>query len=206
MTFHKILLSFLILLISACATAPVKLTDYGQGHWRAKALIKDLEQNRSYVVYLNFNAVKDEQARMDVSSALGTGVASLVVGPKDVRYILFDSKRFYYGPSQSSVMRPILAMPFDPRWIHNVLFEKPLVDKEWQCTRDQRGFIENCFDSATDTRIVWSARHGDRRSVVLEHPKASVQITFQSFQPKVEDRKNLFVLEAPEGYEKLRVR
>ena len=46
---------------------------------------------------------------MDVTTTLGTGVASLVVDHKEVRYVLFDSKRFYYGQPQPGVMRPILG-------------------------------------------------------------------------------------------------
>ena len=192
--------------LAGCATAPVRFNDIQQGQWRAKALIKDVEQNRSYVVYLNFNAHRNEQARMDVSSALGTGVASLLVEPKDVRYVLFDSKRFYYGEPQSSVLRPILAMPLDPRWINNLLFEEPMTDKGWVCSRDGEGWLKSCTDSHSHTKISWLARRGDKRTVVIEHAKASVQINFQSFKPKVEDRKNLFVLEAPEGYQKIKVR
>ncbi|NJL23825.1 MAG: hypothetical protein HC902_00655 [Calothrix sp. SM1_5_4] len=65
--------------ISGCRTSPpLKVSDASEGQWRGKALIKDKEQNRSYFVYINFNAVRDRKARMDVTSALGTGVASLL--------------------------------------------------------------------------------------------------------------------------------
>ena len=76
---------------------------------------------------------------MDVTTTLGMGVASAWWIAKEVRYVLFDSKRFYYGAPQPDVMRPILAMPFDPRWIHNLLFEEAFPDKSWVCTRDSSG-------------------------------------------------------------------
>lgn len=189
-----------------CVSAPVRLNNVKEGHWKAKALIRDKEQSRSYIVNLNLNAVRDERARMDVLSTLGTGVASLVVVPKEVRYVLFDSKRFYYGPPQPDVMRPILAIPFDPRWLHNILFEQPLTEKSWTCTKDGDGWLNECRDSVTGLKITWAEREGQKKKVMIEHAKASVQINVQSFQPKVEDRKNLFLLEAPNGYQKLRVR
>ena len=65
---------------------------------------------------------------MDVSSSIGTGVASLVVDPKEVRYVLLDTKRFYYGAPAPEVMRPILALPFNPQWIHNILFEEAFTE------------------------------------------------------------------------------
>jgi len=199
-------MAVLFLFAAGCVTAPKNLEGIKEGHWKAKALIKDNEQARSYIVNLNMNAVRDERARMDVISTLGTGVATLLVDNKEVRYVLFDSKRFYFGPPQPDVMRPILAIPFDPRWLHNILFEQPLTDKTWTCTKDGAGLLKDCRDSATALKVSWSARQGEKKTILIEHAKASVQINVQSFQPKVEDRKNLFVLEAPAGYQKLRVR
>lgn len=195
-----------VLFLTSCSTTPKRLANVTEGHWKARALIKDLEQGRSYIVNLDMNAIRSERARMDVTSTLGTGVASLAVDAKEVRYILFDSKKFYFGSPQPDVMRPILAIPFDPRWLHNILFDEPIAEKSWTCENDNSGFLKECRDSASGLKITWFAREGDRKSVLLQHTKATVQINVRSFQPKVEDRKNLFVLEAPAGYQKLRVR
>ena len=200
------ILSFVLLLAIGCQTAPVRMTGVQEGHWKAKALIKDKEQSRYYLVNLKFNLVSDQRALMDVISTLGTGVASLVMREKEVRYILLDSKRFYFGRPQPNVMRPILALPFDPRWLQNILLEEPFKEKSWSCTSKKGGLLESCTDSVTGLKITWSARQGSKRTIFVEHAKASVQINIQSFEPKVEDRKNLFVLEAPAGFQKLRVR
>ncbi len=202
---HTLFMAIFILLVSGCTSAPKKLDNVKEGHWKAKALIKDLEQSRSYIVNLNLNAVRDDRARMDVVSTLGTGVASLVVDPQEVRYVLFDQKKFYAGAPTADAMRPILAIPFNPRWLHNILFDEELTDKGWSCTRDGE-FLSECKDSVNNLKVSWSARQGEKKTVLIEHAKASVQINVQAFQPKVEDRKNLFVLEAPNGYQKLRVR
>lgn len=201
----RFLLAFMILMLAGCATAPVRLDGVREGHWKARALIKDKEQARSYIVNMNLNAIRGAQARMDVTSALGTGVASLVLDEKEVRYVLFDSRRFYYGQPTADVMRPILSIPFDPRWLHNILFEIPLPEKSWTCV-SSGGFVSECKDSVTGVKVTWSARQGPKKTILIEHARASVQINVQSFEPKVEDRKNLFVLEAPQGYQKLRVR
>jgi hypothetical protein len=194
------------LTLSACVSTPKNLAGLSEGQWKAKALIKDNEQARSYIVNLNFNAVRGQRARMDVISTLGTGVATLLVDDKEVRYVLFDSKKFYYGQPQADVMRPILAIPFDPRWLHNILFDEALPNKSWTCSKDRNGSLQSCQDSVTGLKITWSNRNGDRKTIFIEHTKASLQINIQFFRPKVEDRKNLFVLEAPAGYQVLRVR
>lgn len=199
-------MALFFLTLSACVSTPKSLVGVKEGQWKAKALIKDIEQARSYIVNLNLNAVRNDRARMDVISTLGTGVATLLVDEKEVRYVLFDSKKFYYGPPQADVMRPILAIPFDPRWLHNILFEEPLPEKSWTCTKEGGGYLKECRDSVTGLKVTWSARQGEKKTILIEHTKASVQINVQTFKPKVEDRKNLFVLEAPNGYQRLRVR
>ncbi len=204
---NRILLALLVFLsFTGCKTTPKLYSDVSEGQWRAKALIKDLAESRSYVVNLNINLVKNQRARMDVTTGLGTGVASLVTDDKEVRYILVDKKRFYTGAAQPSAMRPILSIPFDPRWLNNILLEEPIVEKGWTCARDGSGFLSECHDSLSGLKVTWSDRHGDKKTVQLDHSKASVQIKVQSFKPKVEERKNLFTLEAPAGYQKLRVR
>lgn len=194
------------IVLSGCVSKSMKMDGVDEGHWRAKALIRDKEQSRSYIVNLNFNVVRNARTRMDVTSALNTGVASLLTDDKEVRYVLFDSKRFYFGKPQADVMRPILAIPLDPRWIQNILFDLPITEKSWSCTQDSNGIVMNCSDAATGLKVSWAQRVGPKKTVTIDHPKAMVQINVQTFKAKVEDRKNLFTLEAPEGYQQLRVR
>ena len=194
-------------LVVACASKKkVTLSDVHEGNWKAKTLITDKEGKQSQIVYLNFNAVRDQHARMDVTTIIGTGVASLVVDPAEVRYFILDSKKFYVGVAQPEVMRPILPLPFNPKWIHNILFEEEFTDKGWTCQRDAAGLLSTCQDANTKIAITWSARKGPTKSVTIDHPRASVQINVQAFKPAIEDRKNLFVLEAPVGFQKLRIR
>jgi hypothetical protein len=192
--------------VAGCQSAPpTKLSDVQEGQWRAKALIKDREANKSYIVNLNFNARRNRSARMDVTTTLGMGVASLLVDSGEARYILLDSKRFYYGVPQPGIMRPILAIPFDPRWLQNILFDIPFKDASWSCEQGKDGFLASCVNNDQGLKLTWTARSGDHRTVLIEHNKASVQLNMTSFKPKVEERKNLFTLEAPDGYQKLHV-
>jgi len=197
---------FFASVLAGCAGKPLRMDNVDEGNWKAKALIKDKEQSRSYIVNLNFNLVRGQRTRMDVTSALNTAVASLVTDGKEVRYLMFDSKRFYYGRPQADVMRPILSIPIDPRWIQNMLFDQAIPDKSWTCTSNSGGLVEECRDGVTGLKVSWAQRMGPKKTIVIDHSKAVVQINVQAFKPKVEDRKNLFVLEAPEGYQKLQVR
>lgn len=192
--------------LAGCITKPMKMDSIDEGNWKARALIRDKEQSRSYIVNLNFNLVRGQRTRMDVTSALNTGVASLVTDMKEVRYIMFDSKRYYYGRPQADVMRPILSIPIDPRWIQNMLFDEAIPDKSWTCTNGSNGMVEECKDGVTGLKVSWGQRLGPKKTITIDHGKATVQINVQTFKAKVEDRKNLFQLEPPEGYQKLQVR
>ena len=202
----KYLAILILLVVAGCVSKTMKMDKVEEGHWKAKALIRDKEQSRSYIVNLNFNLVRGQRTRMDVTSALNTGVASLVTDGKEVRYLMFDSKRFYYGRPQPDVMRPILSIPIDPRWIENMLLDQAIPDKSWSCTSNSKSVVEECKDSVSGLTITWSQRLGHKKTIIIDHSKATVQINVQTFKAKVEDRKNLFVLEAPEGYQKLQVR
>lgn len=193
-------------MLGGCQTVPTKYDNVTEGNWHAKALIRDATQGRSYIVNLNLNVIKAQKTRMDVTTALGTGVASLTVDDREVKYILVDSKRFYFGNPNAEVMKPILAIPFDPRWIQIVLLDEPITEKGWTCSKDDHGLMKECKFPTADLTVTWSARKGDRKTILIHHTKASVQINVTSFKPKVEDRANLFTLEAPEGYRKFRVR
>ena len=133
-----------------------------EGQWRGKALIKDKELNKSYLVHLNMNAVRNSSARLDVTSTLGTGVASLVVTPEELRYVLFEQKRFYAGPPKASAMKPILSMPFDPRLLHNLLFGELITDAGWSCRTLESPTRDACTESASQTEVTWTK--GRKRS------------------------------------------
>jgi hypothetical protein len=193
-----------VVFVSGCGTAPLNYDKVEEGNWKAKALIKDHEQNRSYIVNLNFNAIRGKKLRMDVSTAIGGAVAVLTADEKDVRYILVEAKKFYYGTARPEVMRPILSIPFDPRWLQNILFDTPFTEKSWSCEKDGK-YLTKCSDTTTGVVVTWSQRVGDRKVVQIEHKRANVQINVLAFKPKVEDRKDLFELKAPPSFEKLNV-
>lgn len=189
-----------------CATAPKSMQKQTEGYWAARALVRDRDQGLSYIVNLSFNAARSKGMRMDVTDTLNTPVASMVYKGDQVQYIIFRSKKYFYGASQPNVMRPILAVPFNPKWVSNILFDEPVDDKSWSCTQDKHGIVSDCKDKVSGLAIKWGGRSGSRKTVEIQHSRAEVQINFKEFKPKVENRKNLFEVEAPEGFQKLRVR
>lgn len=203
---QNLIFLLIVSLVSGCGFAPLKYDEVKEGQWKAKALVKDLEQSKSYIVNLNFNAVRDSRLRMDVSSSLGTAVAALTADQKEVKYLLVEAKKFYFGNSRPDAMRPILSIPFDPRWLQNLLFDIPFADKAWACKSDSKGFLNQCVHSELNVKVTWTQRAGEQKTISLEHKRANVQLNILSFKPKVEDRKGLFELKAPASFESLNIR
>lgn len=169
-------------------------------------MIKDKEKSRSYIVLLDFNAVKNQAIRVDATSTLGQHVASLVSTNSEVRYYTADSKKFYVGTPRPDVLKPILVTPIDPRWLENILFDEPISASNWTCTNGEDKLVSECRDDASNLIVRWANRKGSSRTVAIIHPKAEIQINVRGFTPKVESIDHIFDLQTPDGYQKYKIR
>ncbi|MGE0764120.1 MAG: hypothetical protein AB7N80_12640 [Bdellovibrionales bacterium] len=190
--------------LSACVTAPVRYDLQLEGQWQAKALIRDKRAGKSAVVGLDINAIREQQMRMDVTAAMGHPVASLVMNGNAMTYVLIEQKQYYKGAATAGALKPILAMPLEPKLLYNVMFDLPIADKSWTCTSDNKGYLSECKNMGSETTIRWSERQGRRKLISLDHASGSVQISVSKFQPKVEDRAQLFELLPPKSFKALR--
>lgn len=200
-----ILLIPAFLLLSSCATGPLRYDQQPEGQWQAKALIRNKKEGKSAVVGLDINAVQLQKLRMDVTAALGHPLASVVMDGDHLTYVLMESKQYYQGQASDSSLKPLLALQINPRLLYNVLFDLPIEDKSWTCTKDSSGFLSECKNLGEQTLIRWSERKGRRKLVRLENSTGMVQINVSGFQPKVEDRAQLFTLKPPKSFKPIRL-
>ncbi len=200
--------SVLVLLIStifafflgACQSTPKKFDNVNEGQWEGRVLIKDKRKNQSHVVSVDINAIKDEKIRINVTAAMGTPVAALVVDGAKTQYILFKQKAFYEGATQPKVLNPVLAIEMDPRLLFSVLFDSDIKDTGWLCLKDEKNFLKTCENRTVGLKIDWVERKGEKRTVKIDHANASLQLNLNSFRPKVVARDDLFSLKAPSGF------
>lgn len=203
--FKFVVLALGLVLLSGCMSAPMKFDKQAEGQWQAKALVRDKRAGKSAVVSLDINARQaDQKLRMDVTAALGHPVASLVLSGDQMTYVLIENKQYYKGNATASALKPVLSVPLDPKLLYNVMFDVPIEDKSWTCTKDNKGYLSECKDVAGEMTIKWSERKGRRRLINLDHSSGSIQINVSSFQPKVEDRAQLFELNPPKSFKSLR--
>jgi hypothetical protein len=191
-------------LLVACQTTPVRYEHETQGQWQAKALVRDKSERRSAIVNLEIRSIKHDKFRMDVTAALGHPVASLVIDGKEMTYVLFETKQYFRGTPSSASLKPVINVPLDPRIIDNIFFDEPITEKEWTCTRDRHNYLAECRRLTSDLVITWSERKGRRKLVNIENGTTLVQINVTSFQPKVEQNPNPFILNPPKSFKMIR--
>ena len=122
--FSRLVVLFVSLIVlGGCQLMPTDYTTHNEGQWGSKVLVKDKVKSKSFIVNVDIQAIKDQKLRMDVTAALGTPVAALVMDDNEVKYILFKQKRFYEGQASSRALKPILSVPLNPRLLYNLLSE-----------------------------------------------------------------------------------
>ena len=203
--FSLIIASFFLVFLTACPSTPTRYAEKSRGVWSTKVLVKDKQSSRSYLLHLKFQADDQRNARVDISTTLGQPVAALVLKGNNVRYILMESKRVYYGPASTESLKPILSAPIDPRWLINIFYERPFEDKNWQCVLE-KNFLKECRQLQTGTVVKWAERSGARRLIQLEHKRADLQIQVMSFSEKMEDRPDIFEIKTPEGFKEIKLK
>lgn len=182
---------------------PTDYSSHKEGQWGSKVLVKDKVKSKSFIVNVDIQAVRDQKLRMDVTAAMGTPVASLVLDADEVKYILFRQRRYYEGVASNKALKPILSVPLDPRLFYNLLFDQPIADKSWSCTKDEKGFLAVCESPAEGLKVTWKDRKGRRKAIYIEHDKASLQMNLSSFSPRADE---VFSLQAPKSFKKYRLR
>ncbi len=198
-------ISFLLVFLVGCQSAPTRYDEKSKGVWTTKVLVKDKESSRSYLLHLKFQTNDQKNARVDISTTLGQPVAALVLKGNNVRYILIESKRVYYGLASTESLKPILSAPIDPRWLVNIFYEKPFEDKNWQCIQE-KNYLKECKQLQTGTVVKWTDRAGARRLIQLEHKRADLQIQVMSFSDKVDNRPDIFEIKTPEGFKEIKLK
>ena len=198
---------FVVSLVVGCATTPKRYDQVKEGQWKTKVLVKDRVNNKQHIVNLDVNAVKRQKLRLDATTPAGMHLASLTLSGKKVEYILPREKKFYKGNSSAGSMKALVSVPIEPELIHNIIFDLPISNKEWSCTKDAKGYLAECTRDKDGLNITWLDRKETSKLVKVDHKKAQLQMNFVQFEPKLrKSNKNLFSLRAPKGYKVLRAR
>lgn len=173
---------------------------FKEGQWEGKALIRDKQNAKSGIVNLKIKAVTGEKLRMDFTSPIGTHIASVLMLGDEVQYLNVTDKALYKSKASVTSFKNILLVPIDPQAFYSVLFDRPVEDKNWLCTKDSNGMVASCTDNKSGLIIEWKSREGDKRTIGIQHKLASVQINLYNFEDTIESPDKAFNLAAPANF------
>ncbi|OFZ12251.1 MAG: hypothetical protein A2Z20_04370 [Bdellovibrionales bacterium RBG_16_40_8] len=187
--------------MQGCALfSPKKFSNYKEGEWRGKALIRDKKEAKSSLVNLEVKAIDGEKLRMDITSPMGTHVASVLMKGSSLEYLNVSEKIVYRMQATRESLRGLLRVPIEPAVLYNIFFDRAIESKNWSCVLDKDRFLKNCKDLKSGLLIEWISREGAKRVISFQHATALVQINLYSFEGKISDRDKTFELKAPSSF------
>lgn len=181
------------------------MTKVQEGTWNSKVLVRDKTTNKSFILNVDTKAQWQKNLRLDVVSPVTGHVASLYANDKQVQYLLVPQKKFYEGRASEQILKPVLSVPLNPNWLYNIVFDRPFTEKDWTCTQDSQGRVEQCQNLVKKMTVTWKDRMGERKTVLLDHSLGSLQMNFVTFDARVSDAGKAFQLDAPKNFERLKV-
>ncbi|MCB0351394.1 MAG: hypothetical protein KDD38_09440 [Bdellovibrionales bacterium] len=187
--------------MSGCALfQPKKFSEYKEGTWQGKVLIHDIKKAKRGIVNLKVQAIDGQKLRMDVTSPVGSHIASVLLDGNELQYLNVSSKTLTTTKSNREALRELLKVPIEPQALYNVFFDHPMEDKNWSCETEPNGFLKSCKDLKSGVKIEWVSREGAKRTIDIQHPTASIQMNLYSFESKIDDLNKAFTLKVPSSF------
>jgi hypothetical protein len=189
-----------LLILSACATPPQKFSEFHEGTWQGKVLIKDKREGHNAIVNMTAKAVDGEHLRLDIMSPTGTHLGSLLIAGGDLQYLNVSERTVFTAKSDRSALQSVLRVPLEATVLYNVFFDHAPNDSRWVCSNDGNGFLKSCKDQKTGVVINWVHRERDQRTIEIDHTSANLQMSIFAFDPHVADKDKAFVLKVPSSF------
>lgn len=194
------------LFFAGCASKQLKSIEASDAaSWETKAQIRDLKRNKEQTVSIDLYAVKNKNLRMEVSATLGYQVASVVMNPEQISYVVYPQKRFYEGKNSDNAFAKVLGISIHPMNLSNIAFEVPVRGKGWSCSQNESGLLKSCENKDNKTQVQYLSREEGRKKVRISSPNFEMIWVLEapdtSFQPKPE----IFTLKVPNGYREIKI-
>jgi hypothetical protein len=189
-----------------CATKTVlREGAFQKAQWETKAMVKDLRQNKNQSLTIDIYAIKNERARFEITALLGYQVASLVMSPQEISYIIYPQKKFFYGKNSERAVQQMIGLPLHPMNLTSIAFDEPVRGRGWQCNIDGQGLIASCENKERAIVVQWLNRSEGSKKVVITAPQFEMQWQFAAPQTEVQFKNELFTLRQPEGFKAIQL-
>lgn len=206
MRIQSFLLLLPVFLLSSCVSKPIAQVDgLYKAQWETKALIKNLSDDKTRSLNIDIYAIRNERARFEISGLLGFQVASLVMSPTEISYILHTQKTFYYGKNSEKAFKHLIDLPLHPMNLAKIAFDEPIQGPGWKCDyADMK--ISQCENSQNQIRVLWADRKDGQKKVLISAPHFEMKWQFVSTKTEVQFKPELFTLKQPSGFKAIQIK
>ncbi len=187
-----------------CQTAH-KYSEENQGYFDSKALIKDKKNNKNFIVRVEAYLKNQDKLRLEVSSPFGDLLGLVLLNGNKLEVLHAQKHIYYKGRASARALKPLLTIPLDPKIFYSIYLDRPMESKNWSCTNDDKGFLEQCKNLKSKLSIKWSGRINKKKLVHISHKKVNIQLNIRDFSPELKSEKPLFKVKVPKGYKKISI-
>jgi hypothetical protein len=202
---------FVSIFVISCATSPKKAPPVGSAlqnaKWETKAVIRDLKANKSHSLDIDILGNYPKNFRMEVSALMGVQVASLVLSGDEVRYVIYQQKKFYQGKASESSFLPLMNIPLHPVNFMSIAYDTPLRGAGWLCTRGADKMLSECHQDERGIKVQWSDRTPEgQKKVLINGPTFEMRWLFRPPQTEVQFKDETFRLEPPAEFKTIQLK
>lgn len=163
-------------------------------------LVRNLRESKSQVVNIDMMAIRPDKLRMELTTSLGTHLASFAMKDGQMSYIFPKEKKIFHGPATAHSLKAVIGADLDPKLLMNLIFDEVPAGKNWRCVRDQKNYLAQCLNKSEGVKISWTDRDAARKKISMESPSFQIQLSMFGFSTKVEADSSIFELTAPPDF------
>ncbi len=206
---------FLLIAGAGCATKPsvesakkARATGPEFGQWRgqgsaSRVVTKDgVSKNENWSVTLDVISKTPGFGRIEVTGAMGVYGGTIAWNKKETKILLPGQRKFVVAPNSNRAFLAILPFQISPSEVEAILFDRDfnmraLASRRIQCREDAGK--ETC---TSDSGFSLERSRGNEMVAfeVSTDDGANVKMQFKPIKSKVQERDELWALEAPRGF------
>jgi hypothetical protein len=208
LSFISLILGLMFLNLTGCQMSPLSQTaETKPSYWVFKTNVYSSKKNKNISGYTHVTYMSPKLLRLDIYDPLGfINAGTLVYKDGNFEAVMPFEKKYFFGVASPESMSQILKSPIDPALFVNIIFQKKLNDKNWECNEDAEGYVRDCHNRSAGMDIVWKKNISSADGwVVLTHSEGEVDLKLKNSRIIAPLADEKFKLQIPNSYSKFKV-
>lgn len=204
--------SLVISLFTGCQSSKKGDSDYvdissNPSYWVFKTNVYSAKKNKNISGYTHITYINPKLIRIDIYDPLGLlNAGTLIYKDGNFEAVMPLERKYFFGTATPETMFQILKSPVDPALFTNIIFQKKLTDKNWECVTDEKNYVRDCRNRNAGMDIVWKKNMSDSDGwVQITHNEGEVELKLRNSKTIKPLPESKFKLQVPNSYAKFKV-